>query len=161
MKTFFKKQNTGFTLLEMLFSLVIFSFALVSLMGIAGRGVVATVNAKDSLTAQYLAEEILETVRNIRDDGRRDFVTYENEWNSLKTQCIKNGCYLDNSGVLTPCDNALCGELSDESLKKFSQKIIITPEGEDAEQYLKLEAITEWNQRNVPRSYSLVTYLTP
>jgi prepilin-type N-terminal cleavage/methylation domain-containing protein len=58
---------SGFTLLEMLFAVIIFSFALVSLITITGKGVAATSSAKEQLTAQYLAEELIEVGRNMRD----------------------------------------------------------------------------------------------
>ncbi len=155
----------GFTLLEMLFALIIFSFALVSLMGIAGKGVVATMNAKENLTAQYLAEEILEVARNMRDSSWKSMDPNEilNTWNFLREQCGENGCVISSDQVsLEPCSSSSgqCGSL-DGNLMNFSQKIIITPSGDDTDQYVQLKAVVEWNQRRVPRTYSLVTYLNP
>ncbi len=88
MKSIFKKINTnspGFTLLEMLFAVIIFSFALVSLMTIAGKGVIATASARDQLVAQFLAEESLEVARNIRDSN---YVNGNDSWVNGLTQCI-------------------------------------------------------------------------
>lgn len=57
----------GFTLIETLFAILIFSTALVALMSIAGRGISATSSARQQITAHYLAQEGLEVVRNMRD----------------------------------------------------------------------------------------------
>lgn len=57
----------GFTLIETLFAILIFSAALVALMSIAGRGISATSSARQQITAHYLAQEGLEVVRNMRD----------------------------------------------------------------------------------------------
>lgn len=164
-----KKQSIqmkmhGFTLLEMLFALIIFSFALVSLMGIAGKGVVATVNAKENLTAQYLAEEILEVARNIRDSSRKSLNAdnMTETWNSLLDEC-ENGCEISNNIALAPCPTSgECGDVSNENLANYSQKIFITSDSTTTpHDYLKLKAVVEWNQRRVPRTYTLVTYLNP
>jgi type II secretory pathway pseudopilin PulG len=57
----------GFTLIETLFAVLIFSASLIALMAIAGRGISATLMARDQGTASYLAQEGLEVVRNMRD----------------------------------------------------------------------------------------------
>ncbi len=59
--------HKGFTLIETLFAVLIFSSALIALMTIAGRGISATADAEQETTASYLAQEGIEIVRNIRD----------------------------------------------------------------------------------------------
>lgn len=63
-------NHKGFTLIETLFAVLIFSAALVSLMVIAGKGIAAAVGAREQITAHYLAQEGIEVVRNIRDFNR-------------------------------------------------------------------------------------------
>lgn len=62
-------RNAGFTLIETLFAILIFSAALISLLAISGRGISATNEVKNETTAYYLAQEGLEVVRNIRDNN--------------------------------------------------------------------------------------------
>ena len=105
------KAPKGFTLLEMLFAVIIFSFALVSLMTIAGRGVIATTTARDQLIAQFLAEDSLEVARNIRDSN------YVNgsDWLDGLSQCIDVNCdveyFVGQKPQLTPCPSGSCDAL--------------------------------------------------
>lgn len=67
MKKIFKKQNKGFTLIETLVGLLIFSLAILSLMSILGSGISNTNYAKQKIIAGYLAQEGIEYIRNQRD----------------------------------------------------------------------------------------------
>ena len=68
----FKKQYSikGFTLIETLFAIVIFSLALVSLMAVVSQGIVTTKNSTNEMTAAYLNQEALEALRWWRDTER-------------------------------------------------------------------------------------------
>jgi prepilin-type N-terminal cleavage/methylation domain-containing protein len=61
------KNQKGFTLIETLFAILIFSSALVALMTIASRGISAANSAREQTVAHYLAQEGLEIARNVRD----------------------------------------------------------------------------------------------
>lgn len=87
-------STSGFTLLEMLFAVIIFSFALISLMGIASKGVIATATARDQLTAQYLAEEGLEVGRNMRDSNFLGYLSNVPWLEGIENTCTKTA----------PCD---------------------------------------------------------
>lgn len=70
MKLFFKKFNKpdkGFTLIETLIALLIFSLSVVAVMIVMGNGVSSTIYAKQKMTAELLAQEGIEYVRNERD----------------------------------------------------------------------------------------------
>lgn len=56
----FKK---GFTVLETIFAIVIFSFALISLMGVASKSIVTVNSAREEMIATYLNQEAIEAVR--------------------------------------------------------------------------------------------------
>lgn len=85
-----KKQlnNEGFTLIEMLVAVFIFSVALAALMGIAARGLKASRLAQDQVVADYLALEGIEVIRNLRDSA---FLLGSggNTWTDVFSQ---NGC---------------------------------------------------------------------
>jgi|AntAceMinimDraft_6_1070360.scaffolds.fasta_scaffold06522_3 prepilin-type N-terminal cleavage/methylation domain-containing protein len=65
------KKNThrGFTLIEMLVAVLIFSVSLTALMSVAAKGLRASREAQSQVEADYLALEALEVVRNIRDSA--------------------------------------------------------------------------------------------
>lgn len=62
-----QKNKKGFTLIEMLIAVAIFSIALVALMGISSKGLKTARKAEKQVTADYLAIEALEVVHNLRD----------------------------------------------------------------------------------------------
>lgn len=64
-----KLQNNkkGFTLIEMLIAVLIFSVSLVTLMGISSKGLQTSKRAEKQVVADYLALEAIEVVHNLRD----------------------------------------------------------------------------------------------
>lgn len=128
---FFKqknKSNSGFTLVETLVAISIFSLAVLALMSVLSQGITNTTYAKTKITASYLAQEGIEYIRNMRDT----FVLYDTTsgaagWtkfnNKLTTNsCDTAGCYFDDRNVdytnhsqpmanlllLTGCSNVPC-----------------------------------------------------
>ena len=69
MNMYRKKQNRGFTLIEMLIAVFIFSVSLVGLMTISSRGLKVAKEAQNQIIAEYLALEGIEVVRNVRDSA--------------------------------------------------------------------------------------------
>lgn len=104
---FFKntKKNKGFTLVEMLVAVSIFSMAVVSLMVIIGGGISDIEYAKTRITASYLAQEGVEYMRNMADTYM--LYTPENAgWTAFlekisvcNSQSGGDGCYFNDSGV--------------------------------------------------------------
>lgn len=110
---FFKNlshKKSGFTVLETLFALVIFSISLVTLMTIAGRGLSATTSSYELLVANYLNQESIETVRYVRDTN---FITIPTpvSWLSGLDNCIAtNPCELvfpstSRTPIVQNCNN--------------------------------------------------------
>lgn len=73
MKKLVIQKNTGFTLVEVLVAIAIFSLAVLSMMVILGGSLSHINYAKKKTTATYLAQEGIEYIRNLRDT----FVLYE------------------------------------------------------------------------------------
>jgi len=72
MKRFIKQKNIdkkGFTLVETLVAISIFSMTIVAVMVVLGGGISDTNYAKTKMTASYLAQEGIEYVRNMRDSS--------------------------------------------------------------------------------------------
>ncbi len=177
MKNFSRIQqdtHKGFTLLEMLFAIIIFSFSLVSLMLIAGKGVIATTTAKDQLVAQYLAEEGAEVARNMRDTN---FLTMNTEgWLAGLDSCTedspcdvvypesgapyilpigeraKESHLYENNGYYSN-DSSIGGNPS-----KFSRKIYLEEiTGHESIIY----SIVSWQERNsITRNFEFKTYIS-
>ena len=81
----------GFTLIEMLVAVLIFSVSLVALMTIASRGIRSNRAVANEISAQYLAAEGIEAVRQIRDSN---YVIGQN-WLSGIDNCIDEACSLE------------------------------------------------------------------
>lgn len=164
-----KNMHNGFTLLEMLFAIIIFSFSLVSLMLIAGKGVVATTTAKDQLVAQYLAEEGAEVARNMRDTN---FLTGK-DWLLDLQECSKETpcevIYSEGAPYLRRISGKGQGLYENDGyytndperggvLSKFSRKIYL----EEINGYESIiYSIVSWQERNsITRNFEFKTYIS-
>lgn len=97
------KTKRGFTLIEALIAVVLFSTALVAVLSVVGRSSDSKRLAQSVTVADYLGQGLLETVRNIRDTN---FLS-ENDWLQGIDQCEQNGCTFDlssSSPILVVCD---------------------------------------------------------
>lgn len=107
MKFYFLKKNTinkfkrGFSLVETLIAISIFSIAISSMMVVLGNGIVNTNYAKRKAIASFLATEGIETIRNLRDtydqyslspDG---WVDFRDRLTIAQCEANQHGCYFD------------------------------------------------------------------
>lgn len=87
MKLFYKKikkLNDGFTLVETLVAISIFSMSIIVLMSVLGGGISDISYAKKKMTAGYLAQEGIEYVRNMRDNYVLYTATTPYNWDEFK-----------------------------------------------------------------------------
>jgi len=114
-----KNKTNGFTLVETLVALFIFSLAVLTVMAVLSQGIKSTSYVKNKVVAEYLAQEGIEYFRNMRDTyslysegkDKKEETKEETEkeeatesknmgWNSflqkLKTSGCENGCYFGN-----------------------------------------------------------------
>lgn len=94
MKLFFKKINKlkergGFTMVETLVAVSIFSISLLGIMSVLANGISDTNAAKRKMIAAYLAQEGIEYIRNKRDTQAlsTSWLAFKNEMN----QCNGSG----------------------------------------------------------------------
>jgi len=96
-----KEKEKGFTLVETLVAISIFTISLLGLMSVLASGIGGTTYAKNKIIAGYLAQEGIEYIRGMRNS----FVVFEldnngsgqNGWNnfsSINATCqLPNSCY--------------------------------------------------------------------
>lgn len=113
-KIFFKKTNKGlarnathnvaggFTLVETLVAISIFTIALLGMLNITGGSISDTNYAKDKIIATYLSSEGIEYIRNLRDT----YNLYQaNGWNGFLNHIQvcnvdnKTGCYINPNNI--------------------------------------------------------------
>ncbi|MFA6585793.1 MAG: type II secretion system protein [Candidatus Paceibacterota bacterium] len=75
---FLTNKNKGFTLVETLVAISIFSISIVAVMSVLGSGISDTNYAKNKLIASYLAQEGIEYARNFRDNDTLNGSTWGN-----------------------------------------------------------------------------------
>jgi len=96
------KLTTGFTLVETLVAISVFSLSIVGLMSVLANGISDMNYAKNKMVASYLAQEGIEYVRNVRDtyvlygtDGS-EWSDFLNELTPCKDSLV-NGCHINYS----------------------------------------------------------------
>ena len=109
------QKNSGFTMIEMLIAVFIFTVALTALMSIASRGLRTANQAQKQVVGNYLALEGIEIVRNMRD---KSFLALNTSNNRFDNIFETNGCrigvdechvVLNSTGVvLEPCPEEEC-----------------------------------------------------
>jgi prepilin-type N-terminal cleavage/methylation domain-containing protein len=113
----YKIPNTkrGFTLVETLVSLFIFSLSITAIIVVTGQGVSDTTIAKNKITAVALAQEGIEVIRNIRDTYSLSEASPGSGWinfiNDVQNNCAKpDGCFIEDiisytdSPIVNPCN---------------------------------------------------------
>lgn len=93
-----RKLVCGFTLVETLIAISIFSLSIVTLMTFLSQGIFNTNYAKNKIIAEYLAQEGIEYIRNMRDSDML-FPVANGGWSAFTTSL--NSCLVSN--------NAFCG----------------------------------------------------
>jgi prepilin-type N-terminal cleavage/methylation domain-containing protein len=88
-----KNNRDGFTLVETLIAISIFSMSVVGLMTVLARGISDTNYAKHRITASYLAEEGIEYIKNMRDTYvLNDPTSASDGWDKFLVKINNNNC---------------------------------------------------------------------
>lgn len=95
----YPNKNSGFTIVETLIAIVIFSFSVVGMVTVAAGGIADLTLSRNRLVANYLAQEGIEVVRNVRDTYLMDPT---NTWGNFRTTFLgacATGCAIDSSKI--------------------------------------------------------------
>ena len=172
-------EDRGFTLVETLIAISIFTMSVVTLMTVLASGISNTEYAKEKITATFLAQEGIEYIRNIRDtyiskDTTLGWATF---MGSLKNKCSSNnGCYFnaDNLGYsdasmpITKINFYTCGSVCTNlsydstsgkygytgSSSPYSRKINFVSVGSDTSE-IKIISTVSWKQGTKTHSINL------
>ncbi|MEK7588391.1 MAG: type II secretion system protein [Patescibacteria group bacterium] len=135
MKFSLKQKNKGFTLIETLVAISIFTVSVIALLTIVSSGITDTLYAKKKMAAIYLAQEGIEYMRNMRDT----YLLYPPNgtvgWDDFKVKiedCNTDngkGCYFNDQALdfndqiqpiiditISPCVAGVCPTLLYDSL---------------------------------------------
>src|SRR3990172_1148250 len=100
--TYNLKPSRGFTLIETLVALSIFSTSIVVLIYLTSSGVANTNTAKNKFIASYLAQEGVEMARNIRDTAFLSGADWEIFSGKLAACAPANGCTIEPATLTVP-----------------------------------------------------------
>lgn len=106
-----KKENAhnqkGFTLIETILSLFLFSMVVTALLMSLGGNLSSVTASRNRLQANYLSQEGVELVRSFRDTSRLAFTTPDDAWNDFQSKvatCVSGACDVDPiSLTIVPC----------------------------------------------------------
>lgn len=126
MKNIFIKQNKGFTLVETLVGLLIFTLTIMASMSVLGSSISSTNYAKQKIVAEYLAQEGIEYVRNQRDN----YILFVSNGSGLSWDKFRDA----NTTLISP------PQPEDTTFSRSIQKIFV-----DADQ-VKIISSVSWMQ---------------
>lgn len=178
-------RQRGFSLIEAFVAISILLVGIVGPLALANVNLQAGLLSRDLITAYYLAQEAIETVREVRDEN---FIQEQRQgraidWlDGLRVQCVTtaggNGCLVDGRGGVSPgdrfrqCTNCALGNISRLSvnqttgeyghdqgttLSRFSRHVRIEEIGTRAIVHVHVSFETEFGER---QTYSTSEHLT-
>jgi len=101
---FNRQNNKGFTLIETLVAVSIFSVSILGLMSVLSSGISNTTYAKQKIIASYLAQEGIEYIRNMRDTYVLYGANGQAGWNAFNTKLSTNSCLATGNGCYFNAD---------------------------------------------------------
>ena len=116
-----RKKESGFSLLEVMISMVILMVGMVSMLGVFGLAMASTMTAKEEMIAKQLANEAYESLLTARNSSQ---LTWDDIQNASSTNCTITGAstcgiflsgmqpiyYAGVDGIFGTSDDAAAGE---------------------------------------------------
>ena len=163
------KNDNGFSIVELTITIVLLSFGILGIYGFFYPATVLTGNFPLHLAANYLTQEGMEVIKNIRDNN----ILSGKQWSEGLAVCIA-GCQLDyktgtafqtNVNNLRSYQNTFLNKNTDGlysydngSATLFKRRIITTkfPPNNDS---LRIEVVVTWDYRGRTFSSSTIGYI--
>jgi Tfp pilus assembly protein PilV len=153
------KLVLGFTLVETLVAISIFTISVVSVIVVLGDSLKHINYAKNKVKAVYLAQEGIEFIRNKRDNYVLDPTTPSlpaTKWGNFKAYLTSNTCYVLSSDLEADkgCDiksSNLMGANSGTSADSVFTGTIIVEDVGDGSKEIKITSSIDWNQPSEPK----------
>ncbi|MCX6718693.1 MAG: hypothetical protein NTY81_03800 [Candidatus Staskawiczbacteria bacterium] len=111
------KEETGFTIIELIISIFVLSVGVIGIFSIFSMVVVLTSDSSDRLTATYLAQEGMEIVRNIRDTNWLHMDICASGVTPLPDGVSCPASWLDGFSEISACSNINTGCEADYTSK--------------------------------------------
>lgn len=158
-----KLNQNGFTLVETLVAIFVFTISLAGLLGILSRGIFATREAANTSTASFLAQEGIELIEAIR---YGNFLESVQPTLGILPVCL-NSCYVDPGVplVATPCgptcplieidNNGQYGYGLSDSIESQFRRIISVAPVDSSNRNFTITSTVEWSSGKITRN---VTY---
>ncbi len=178
---------SGFTLVEALVAIMILSVSVVTLVGLTASSVVSARYANNQISATYLLQEAIDSIRNSRDTIAFQQATTGGGWANFLARynkCITGACYLKmenfNPADQTGADVFSCGGVeycpflnydnstspqtfyvytngANITASKFKRQVVITNLNADM---VQVTATVTWLNGTILKTQSLETILT-
>lgn len=155
-RDFLRQKSKGFTLIEVIFTILIISIALVGAFSLLSQTLASTTDISSTLIAAYLGQEGIEIVRNFRDGNwLEQRANPDLSWTDRLAAGDWEADYNDASltsytGRYLKIDNNGFYNYDSGTETKFKRKITITPDGDDI---LKVLVLMEWQEKG--RTYQI------
>src|SRR3989344_4812159 len=180
----FSKER-GFSLIETLVAVVILVSAIVGPLTLAQRSIHSAVYARDQVIASFLAEEVIEYIRSVRDGNEHEGKNWLNGLSNCVGQLCMVDVTLDSGDAFDKCDNkklppydSFCELLAFNASRgwygykpkndiewtdtRFAREVQITtiPKGNNSDKEAKIEVTVRWKKGNFPeRSVTVRDYI--
>lgn len=117
-----KKRNEGFTILETMVAVFILVLSITGPMVFAQTGLRSAFLARDQITAFYLAQDIIETIKNIRDENGLNSVNWLTNIDACDTgdTCVIHIDTVIADPVAQVCTGGVCPPLEIDANKRYS-----------------------------------------
>jgi prepilin-type N-terminal cleavage/methylation domain-containing protein len=182
MRNFFKK-NKGFTLVESLVAISILSLSILSTFTVVQSSLKSSSISKDQIIAFYLAQDVMEWIKNKRDNNALDAVNGgSNTWltgiSALETDACWYGggltaqktCEIDTTtNTITTCPGAVCNFLRNDpvtnkygysggwTVSQYKRSVQLTKiiEVPPTSDEVKVTITITWANRGVPQTFQI------
>jgi prepilin-type N-terminal cleavage/methylation domain-containing protein len=145
-----RKCQEGFTLIEVMISIVVLTVGLVSLLGVFGIAMAATQTSESDLIAKQLATEAMETLYTARD-------TSDIQWEAIQNNTVTNsdgttGIFLPGfQNIYLPGADGIIGTGDDSA----AGRQILTPPGPDGTYGNAADNAAAYNLSNYQRQITI------